>query len=437
MDRNCRPYFLFRALLVLSFSITGFLSTSAQTDSSYYILLAKANLYHLQGDHANAVPLYEAAFENQQPDAQALYKAAGVYALAGNANKSFHYLHQAMSSGWTESNRMILDPYFDFLRTQHPIEWAAIEKRAIDVDNEFGNRLTLPALRVNINLMSAYDQMQRYERSHAKTDSARQILSRRIEELDRGNALRAKKIIQEFGWPRQSQIGADGQNNLWLIVQHADHDILFQRDALQAMERLMGTQEINLEHYAFLYDRVQCNLNYKQRYGTQVTWSENGRASSFRRVVDEHEVNQRRKNLGLLPMEVYALTYGFDYTPLNAEQSYRRDSLVTHHIESLIDSGNYFFQKKLYQKTYDFYNTASTFLGGMDDGANLDAARIFAKIALRTKEEKYKSISLDFLELGYLRGKLNKKILRDKQLKRLSDHPRMKALVEKLGAISN
>ncbi len=42
---------------------------------------------------------------------------------------------------------------------------------------------------------------------------------------------------------------------------------------------------------------------------------------------------------------------------------------------------------------------------------NWEAALIFAKIAAATKEQKYKDLSLDFLNLLYLRGTLAKATL--------------------------
>ncbi|MNY64678.1 hypothetical protein D3C86_2018230 [compost metagenome] len=83
--------------------------------------------------------------------------------------------------------------------------------------------------------------------------------------------------------------------------------------ALAKMEKLVGTKEIDLENYAFLYDRVQCNLNYKQTYGTQVNWTKNGKASSFRPIIKEDSADKRRADFGLLPLKIYALNYGFQY----------------------------------------------------------------------------------------------------------------------------
>ena len=209
-----------------------------------------------------------------------------------------------------------------------------------------------------------------------------------------------------------SEIGKDGQNNLWLIVQHADQDVLFQQTALAAMKKLLETKELNPENYAFLYDRVQCNLNYKQWYGTQVNWTHNGEASGFRPIAREDLVDDRRKKMGLLPLKIYSLMYGFTYNNITALQANQNDSSDLAYTSTLIDSANYFYRENKFQKVYDFYNAASMVLGGMTSTENYEAAMLFAKIAEQNNEQQYKDIALDFLNLLFARKELSKSKLK-------------------------
>jgi hypothetical protein len=257
--------------------------------------------------------------------------------------------------------------------------------------------------------MTLNDQKLRYQKIQTKSDSVRKSINTQIMKSDLSNMNRARKIIQQYGWPKISQIGKDGQNNLWLIVQHADQDVLFQQTALKSMEKLKGTKEINMENYAFIYDRVQCNLNYKQLYGTQVEWIGNGTASAFRPIVKEYMTDELRKKIGLQPLQIYALTYAFDYDKVSMEQSNKKDANYKAKVQLLMDSAKYCYRQKEFQKAYDFYNYASTFLGGMSTLDNFEAAIIFSKIATVNNDEKYKSIALDFLDLLFLRGSLSKK----------------------------
>jgi hypothetical protein len=385
-----------------------FLNAHAQSDSTYQMLVAKANLFHLQKDYKSAISIYERAFQRQKPDALTAYKAAGMYSLSNNSPKAFQYLQLAISSGWTEAEWLISDPYFDHLKKTNQKEWKKIKERAYNKEQLLEKSIVFPALRKEINLITLNDQRLRYTRVQSTNDSIIQIIDQQINQSDLKNLNRANDIIRQYGWLKKSEIGKDGQNNLWLIVQHADQDVLFQQKALFAMEKLLGTKEINMENYAFLYDRVQCNLNYKQLYGTQVVWKQNGEASGFRPIIEEHKVNKRREKLGLQSLQVYAQSYGFNYQEFSLKQSSYRDSVYRTHVQLLLDSARECYENKAFQKTYNYYNNASTFLGGMNDMDNFKAAVVLSKIASEDKDDRYKNIALDFLDLLSLRKSLTK-----------------------------
>ncbi|HJV79191.1 MAG TPA: DUF6624 domain-containing protein [Paludibacter sp.] len=397
-----------KSIILILFSCCGWFTLSAQWDSDYQTLIAKASLFHLQENYKSAIKLYEKAFQIQQPDALTAYKAAGMYSLDSNDDKAFQYLQLSLSTGWTEADWLAFDPYFDYLRNTFPEKWKAIKEQAFTKEKLYAQTLQLPSLRKEINLMTLNDQKLRYKRAQTNNDSLEEIINEQINQSDFNNLTKAKEIIKKYGWLKISQIGKDGQNNLWLIVQHADQDVMFQQTALKAMEKLKGTKELNMENYAFLYDRVQCNLNYKQLYGTQVVWTSNGEASAFRPLIKEYLTDERREKIGLQPLRIYALTYGFAYHKMTAKESERNDSIYAAHVQLLIDSAKYFYNKKEFQKTYDYYNTASTFLGGMSNADNYEAAVIFSKIAAIDNDEQYKSISVDFLDLLFLRSCLTK-----------------------------
>jgi len=380
----------------------------AQINVHYETLIAKAGLLHLQKNYKAAINDYEQAFKIQSPDALTAYKAAGAYALNQNADKAFYYLQISLDKGWTEANWLANDPYFDYLKDTASEKWKALEKEAFDKEEQYSKTLKLSSLRKEINMMTLKDQQLRFKRSQTNNDSLLAVLNREIHKSDFNNLQRAKSILKEYGWPTIAEIGKDGQNNLWLIVQHADQDIAFQKSALLAMEKLKGTTALNLENYAFLYDRVQCNLNYKQQYGTQVLWTGNGTATGFRPISVEYEVNERRKKMGLQPLEIYSLTYGFSYQPINKDASQQRDINYQKQVQKLISQAKIAYKNKRYQQTYDDYNQASTFLGGMSDEDNFEAAVIFSKIAANDPDGKYKSIALDFLDLLNIRNTLTK-----------------------------
>ena len=419
---------IFITLLVLNC-----LTSKSQKNYTYEKLIAEASLLHLQRDYKNAIPILENAFLIEKPDALNAYKAAGMYSLDENKSKAFQYLDLSLDKGWTEAEQLLIDPYFDFIRNNYPEEWKVITKKSQWREQEYEKTLLLPELRKQIIAMGIEDQKIRYSKIQTSDPAQLNELQRKINQLDFKNLSTAKEILKSNGWPKISEIGKDGAHNFWLIVQHADQDILFQKAALHEMEKLKGTNELDMENYAFLYDRVQCNLNYKQLYGTQVNWTQNGKASSFRGIVNEVEVDKRRIALKLLPLSIYALNYGFKYTPPTTVEALKKDKNDTESTLNLITDAKNNYRAKEFQKVYDNYNNASMILGGMTSAQNFEAATIFANIYNQTNEEQYRSISLDFLNLNYLRGDLFKnELLSHKEFRSFYSEKRFKEILESL-----
>jgi hypothetical protein len=422
-----------KKIILFHIGLLLFFCNYGQINYSYEEGIAKAGLFHLQKKHKDAISLYEKAFQLQQPDALNAYKAAGVYSLDSNTEKAFHYIKQALLSGWREADMLATDPYFEYLRKAAPKKWDTIIEIAFIEEKIYERQLQHPGLRNSINNMTLEDQRLRYARIQASNMAEKQNIDRQIYLCDSGNRIKVKAILKQYGWPKISDVGEDGQNNLWLLVQHADDDVLLQQAALAAMQKLRGTNEINSENYAFLYDRVQCNLNYKQLYGTQVNWSAHGEATGFRSIIREDSVDERRKAIGLLPLRIYALTYGFVYNNISAAQAKENDSADLAHTRSLIDSAEYFYTRKEFQQVYDRYNAVSMILGGMSSDENFKAAILFAKIAAKDNNPQYKSISLDFLNLLYLRGQLTKRKLKlQKPFSILHSEPRWTEIYDHL-----
>ncbi|KAF2326401.1 DUF6624 domain-containing protein [Flavobacterium ginsenosidimutans] len=420
--------YFFLTLLFWSFNVSN-----AQTNLAYEKLIAEASLLHLQKDYKNAILKLEKAFLLKEPDALNAYKAGGMYSLAQNEAKAFKYLTIALNKGWTEAEQLSIDPYFDFLRAKYPYKWETIKQKAQLKEQEYEKKLKLPELRKQINAMGIADQKIRYWKIQTSDPALLNELQQKINDLDFKNLSTAKEILKTNGWPKISEIGKDGAHNFWLIVQHADQDILFQKAALHEMDKLKGTKELDMENYAFLYDRVQCNLNYKQVYGTQVNWTQNGEASSFRGIIKENEADKRRNEFGLLPLKIYALNYGFKYTIPTAEEASKKDKEDTESTLKLINEAKKYYETKEFQKVYDNYNNASMILGGMTSEQNFEASELFAKIYNQTHDEQYRSISLDFLSLNYLRGDLDKKILlSNKEFETFYSENRWKDIVDSL-----
>jgi hypothetical protein len=98
------------------------------------------------------------------------------------------------------------------------------------------------------------------------------------------------------------QIGAEGSEALWLILQHSpDHEL--QRQALPLMKEAANRGDLDRPSVALTIDRVRMHAGEPQVYGSQfhqvdgewVVWA----------IEDEEHLDELRRDMGLGPFEEY------------------------------------------------------------------------------------------------------------------------------------
>ena len=113
-----------------------------------------------------------------------------------------------------------------------------------------------------------------------------------------------KKYFVEYGFPGIKENGNETALNFWLIVQHGDNHLDFQQNVLKAMKKQLTLKNVSSRNYAYLYDRVKKNQNKPQLYGTQMVWDSKGSHFLYK-IKSPKRVNERRKKMGLEPLEDY------------------------------------------------------------------------------------------------------------------------------------
>lgn len=122
--------------------------------------------------------------------------------------------------------------------------------------------------------------------------------------VDKANTKRLKTIIDAIGWPTIPKVGHKASHMAWLLAQHADHDVPFQRGCLRLLKRLVHRQVIDDSEIAYLDDRVRVNQGKLQRYGTQFVVKSDGTLAP-RRIWDMKRLDQRRRQFRMEPFSAY------------------------------------------------------------------------------------------------------------------------------------
>lgn len=167
-----------------------------------------------------------------------------------------------------------------------------------------------PALRAELLRMGKADQQVR---DSVIADGGKHPASiKAMLAVDARNLPRIRQIDAAQGFPTLAQVGHDGLQAAWLLVQHADSDPGFQLHVLQELQVRADHGGVGAQGFAMLTDRVLVGQQKPQRYGTQLTMK-NGKLQPDP-IEDRAGLEHRRAAAGLPPLADYAcllrLSYG-------------------------------------------------------------------------------------------------------------------------------
>ena len=217
---------------------------------------------------------------------QALYNAACCSALAKRADATFAALNSAIEFGYDNHLHLVHDPDLETLHTDP--RWTITIAAA---ETNYTRNLKAPSLRKELLAHTEEDQEVRTRWLQNQSDT---ILAQEVVAVDARNLSWFKQIVTTRGWPGKSLVGNDGANAAWLLAQHADQDLEFQKLCLSLLEPLVAIGEVEAQEVAYLYDRIAVASNRPQRYGTQFKNS----TEPFP-IEDPVNVDARRATVGL------------------------------------------------------------------------------------------------------------------------------------------
>jgi len=162
---------------------------------------------------------------------------------------------------------------------------------------EAGTRWSNDSLRQVLMSLAARDQAARKDLGSRVGDSA---YARALGALDATLATALAAILDRYGLPTRSLVGAAGADAAMLITQHS----------WSLQERVLGLalkaapDEISPQALAMLEDRVLVHQGKSQRYGTQFNLGANG-VFHFAVTHDLAGLEARRTRMGIPPLGQY------------------------------------------------------------------------------------------------------------------------------------
>lgn len=267
------------------------------------------------GEYGKSLQAYERAFsleDRRNISAANYYNAACAAALSNDKEAAFLYLHKALKRGYMDVGNLRLDQDLSTLH-QDPRWGRYVAEMEVKLERYAGVKRELEAI-------GARDQVLR--RAIPCLKSTYGNVSREVDELwnliafvDSINLKAVEGIIDQYGWLTEEEVGNKASSGLWLVIQHASLEV--QERYLPMVHEAVMAGKSKGSKYAMLIDRIKIESGEKQIYGSQVAEDQESESYHLFPLEDPANVNERRKSLGLIPIESYLGTFfGIEYVPV-------------------------------------------------------------------------------------------------------------------------
>lgn len=274
----------------------------------YYHNIAIGDSLFDSKDFINASIKYSEAFKTFGwrgiPDDR--YKAAQAFGYANNIDSLMSYLNILSSkSRYWNYQKMANDSAFE--KVKHTSKWNEL----INFIKE--NKKTYYP-KINIEwynfLDTIYQDDIRYRKLGGDSD-VQKNLEKSIK-TDSINIIKISKFIDSYGWQDEEVVGVYGNIALFLVIQHAPNS--YQEKYLPILKKAVAEKKAKPQSLALLEDRISVNKTGHQIYGSQLRQDPITYINSLWPIIDEANVNIRRKSVGLDPIEEYLKrAFNIDY----------------------------------------------------------------------------------------------------------------------------
>ena len=124
-----------------------------------------------------------------------------------------------------------------------------------------------------------------------------------IRHNDSVNVKKVTSMIDKYGWLGPVEIGDDGCQTLFIVIQHAD--LQTQEKYLPVMKAAVNAGKATKSRLASLEDRILLRKGQKQIYGSQVFLNIKTNEAYVLPLEDPYNLDIRRASVGLEPMANY------------------------------------------------------------------------------------------------------------------------------------
>jgi hypothetical protein len=287
----------------------------AQT-KQYLDFVKKADSLYKLKDFKNSALNYSSAFKANgwKGFATDRYNAACSWALSGNADSAFFHLNRiATKANYSDYGHITADSDLDGLHSDK--KWIPLIELVKKNKDKAEANLNKP-LANQLDSIFVEDQKYRQmigdiEKKYGHESKEMKNLWSTIRLKDSTNLIKVTTILDKFGWLGSDVVGGQGNGALFLVIQHSDQKT--QEKYLPMMREAVKNGKASGSSLALLEDRVALGKGKKQIYGSQIHRDQKTGKYIVAPIEDEPNVNKRRAEVGLEPLQDYVKHWDIDY----------------------------------------------------------------------------------------------------------------------------
>jgi len=283
-------------------------------------LIRKADSLYNAHDYEQSAIFYANAFKQNNGSAENYYDAACSAALAGNKGQAINFLTASAELGYHNKRWLLQDPD---LRSIHDFSgWDAVLHRVQANQDEYEKDMNKP-LKAQLENIYMRDQtlrqlLENAEEKFGNDSDEMRYLWQIILHEDSLNEIEVVQIIDKNGWVGKTEVGGMANTALWLVIQHANLEL--QEKYLPLLSESVKKGESKGSNLALMQDRILMRKNEKQIYGSQIVRNQDTGMWEVYPVKDPDNVNKRRAEVGLGPIEEYLSRWGIDWNSVKKNQ---------------------------------------------------------------------------------------------------------------------
>jgi hypothetical protein len=286
------------ALAILAFAESAFAqSFRAQVEQAD--AEAKAKMYQ------EATSAYESAFRIGPANSDDFYNGACAAALAGNQSLAFEWLRLAIKLGAAGPKHPQKDADLASLHDS-PI-WkeivAGMQKNRDAIDAKVDKPLKAELEEILADDQKLRNQVETVQKTYGRGSPQEQALFKAMGVQDDVDLAKVEAILDKRGWLGPDVVGGQGNEALFLVIQHADLPV--QEKYLPMMRAAVEVNNAQPSSLALLEDRVALREGRPQTYGSQIGFNKATGKSYVLPLADPDNADARRNAAGLEPLAEY------------------------------------------------------------------------------------------------------------------------------------